>query len=122
MDRHVLPELGRHVESPDLVGHCRVINDPTVHVDLIPEQHARVSVSRQWLSTGDVGRLPDVAVVVVHVDHLGTMEALTANDVERVLPDDGTVACRALRRQVVVVHCVPVAVLGRLVAVRAWNS
>lgn len=115
----VLPELGRHVERPDLVGHARIVDDTAVHVDLVAEEDAGVAVPGQRLPARarDVRHLPDVAVEVVHVDHLGAVEALAAEDVERVLPDDGAVAGRALGRQVAVVYCLPVALLARLVAV-----
>lgn len=42
----VLPDLGGHVERPDLVGHGGVLHDATVHEYLVAEQHARVRVPR----------------------------------------------------------------------------
>lgn len=117
MHGDVLPELRGYVKGPDLVGDSRVLDDAAVHVDLVAKEDAGVTVPGQRVSADDVGRLPDIAVEVVHVDHFGSVEAFAADHVERVLPHDGAVTRRALGRSLVVVYGLPVALFARLIAV-----
>lgn len=115
----VLPDLGGHVERPNLVGHGGVLQGTTIHKYLVAEEHARVRVSRQWRATLDVRRLPDVAVIIIYVYHLGTVETLATNHVQRIFPDDRTVTGRPIRRQILVRDTLPKSTIALLAAVCA---
>lgn len=77
----ILPDLGGYVECPDLVGHGGVLQGTAIHEYLVAKEYARVSVTRQRCTTLDMRRLPDIAVIIIHVYHLGTVETLAANHV-----------------------------------------
>lgn len=92
MHSDVLPNFGRHVERPDFVRHRRVLYNPAVHEYLVAEEHARVSITGQRSLSLDVRSFPNVPVVVINVYHLSTVEAFAADNVQRILPNDRTVA------------------------------
>lgn len=77
----VLPDLGGYVERPDLVGHGGVLQGTAIHKYFVAKEHARVSVTRQRRTTLDVRRFPDIAIIIIHVYHLGTVETLAANHI-----------------------------------------
>lgn len=119
VDGDVLPDFGGHVERPDLVGHGGVLQGTAIHEYLVAVEHARVRVSRQRRATLDVRRLPDVAVIIIHVYHLGTVETLAANHVQGIFPDDRTVTGRPIRRQILVRDTLPKSMIALLAAVCA---
>ena len=88
----VFPKFRRYVEGPEFVGYRRILNDSAVHVDLVAEQYARMSVSWNWKIAYHVRSFPDVTIVIVYIYHLRSTKALSSYHIEGISPDDGAVA------------------------------
>lgn len=116
---NVFPHFGRYIESPDFIGDGWVLYNTAIHVYLVAEKYARVSITRSGSSANDARCFPYVAVIIVNIDHLGLSEALASYDVEWILPDDRAMTGRAFGWKIVR-HRLPVATFALLTAVWSW--